>query len=1447
MSPGLEYVLPKDRRRIRAGTVEAEDAFLPAFPSAISRASCRRARGAAGACSTMTRFSSVVIGDAGITVRCAGAIVAAGHELYGIVTGNDRCAEWAAARGIPVLFSPPGRTLRRDEIDELTRGRGVDYLFSVHSVRILSDEVLALAARAAINYHDALLPRYAGLHAGSWAIVRGEPAHGITWHRMTPVIDDGEILAQRSFVLAADENAWSLSGRCTETAIEAFAELLERLSKGRVEGTPQNPAARSYFAGWRLPTPGCVLRLDDDAVNVAAFVRGLDFGAADNPMGIPKVLARDEVFLVSGAEILDRRSGGDPSRVVSSGDDFVDVSTRSRDVRLRLESTAGREGVGSLARLEGTELRAGTPDDGWIASFERQFRRHESYWMSRFGRLAPLVPAELGGGSAAVSRQARLDLSGLELERSSRSDGAHDVLAALLAWLRVEVGQPFDVAFGEPGLTREILARGLGTLVVARPPLRVDVSTGETLTQYSARLREERDQRRPLGTCSIDLPHRVRRLRSASRLLPAVVVALLDETGGGESRAPDVCGVELGVSVDADGRGVTFRSCAGGEGALERLSKRFLEWLHVARTAPDLPILPGRKPGEDLHDMFARWAASDPSMIAVESDTSSWTYGELKERAGRVTAALRRRGVGGESVVAVRTESLVELVTAMLGVLGAGGAFLVIDPAEPPARARRILASAAPDLLLGGPAIHALDPDVPYLSMGIVDADELPLVEGTRPDAGHLAYVAFTSGSSGAPKGVAVERGAISRYVAVAGRAFSIAPGDRVLQLGSPAFDLAYEQIFGALCHGATLVATDGRPYTGTEDLFATCVRHRVTLLDLPTHVWARAARDVARAGLEIPGTVRLTVIGGDEARAPDVRAWLEAARGRSGLVNTYGPTEATIVATAWVAPRDPDAVPDVVPIGVAIDGAEAVVLDESGVPVPDGDGGELWLGGTGLARGYHRRPDLTAERFRVVGARRLYRTGDRARRSADGTLEYLGRVDRQLKIGGHRADPGEVEAAFLAHPDVLDVSVGPTESPEGRQSLAAWLVLREGARIADVRWAVAECLPSYLRPSRVELAESLPRLTGGKVDLEGLRRGWCADGEPGDELSDPVERKLAAIWRQVLGCVAVGRGDDFFELGGDSLSAVDLLASIETTFGTRLPFARLMREATIGALARDVREGLAEAPGCVISLQPRGALPPLFCVHGLGGHLLRLTTLADELRPDQPFFGLQSPGLDDDKPVPETVEELARVFLGEVTMRIGDAPLHVVGMSFGGIVALEIARQAVEQGRDVGLVAMLDTYLSAVLSAPDPPTRSAALTHWARRAIGDRLGRARRRFRRLVGGRDRIERANEYRNFTRVMEANDEAMRRYPLGGYDGAVTFFDASQRSRVVFDEFERRTGCTLDVVPVPGDHLTMYEPPHVSLLAREIRLAMRGYAGRTAASTLSSVRLRRPGAR
>ena len=602
-------------------------------------------------------------------------------------------------------------------------------------------------------------------------------------------------------------------------------------------------------------------------------------------------------------------------------------------------------------------------------------------------------------------------------------------------------------------------------------------------------------------------------------------------------------------------------------------------------------------------------------------------------------------------------------------------------------------------------------------------------------------------------------------------------------------------------------------------------------------------ARDVAERGLPVPASLRLVVIGGEAARRASAEDWRRAAPGVR-LLNTYGPTEATIVATWWEAPLAGDlpvgdAAGDTLPIGRPVPGVEAHVLNEDRRPVEDGEAGELWLGGPGLARGYHRRPELTAERFQLLEeGRRLYRTGDRARRRADGELEYLGRLDRQVKIAGHRVEPGEVEAALRGIAGVADAAVA--LAPGGAR-LQAWVVLdgtAEGS-LGSVRAEAARSLPAWLRPARFTAVAALPRTGAGKLDLAALQEiPALAAAAPAAIPREPVEAALARLWEKVLGTGRVESGDDFFALGGDSLSVLALLGEIERAFGRRVPVARLLAAPTLAALAAEIRgPALGERrtprdrPSCLVPLQTAGSAPPFVCVHGLGGHLLRLIPLARAFAPHRAFLGLQSPGLDDGEPVPESLEELARIFLAGVRRELGEGPLHLGGMSFGGLVAFEMARQAVAAGIEVPFLALLDTDLSEVLPGrkPAPPSRRARLLGALRRFVGDRLGRTRRRLRHLRSGRDAAAKPNEYQGFSRVLRANEAALARYRPDPYAGRVTYFQASPWDPAVFPEFAALTGCELAIVPVPGDHLSQLEPPHVGTLAAELLARLEGEGG------------------
>ncbi|MFE4520384.1 non-ribosomal peptide synthetase, partial [Kitasatospora sp. NPDC056783] len=527
-----------------------------------------------------------------------------------------------------------------------------------------------------------------------------------------------------------------------------------------------------------------------------------------------------------------------------------------------------------------------------------------------------------------------------------------------------------------------------------------------------------------------------------------------------------------------------------------------------------------------LDALFAVQAAGTPHAPAVTDGRRTWTYRELAERADRLAHDLRRRGAAPERTVALVLPRSMELIAAELAVVRAGAAFLPVDPSYPAERRALMLADAAPAIVLDDPAavreiLEAAGPAAPVTAAP------------TSPD--HPAYVIYTSGSTGTPKGVVVTHRGIAGFTEAAVENYAVRPGDRVLQFSSPSFDASVLELFVSVLTGATLVIPPDGPWLG-EELAAVLDEHRITHTLIPP---AALATVPAGAGRHL----RTLIVGAEACPAELVDRWASGRR----MVNSYGPTEATIVAT-WTGPLTAGTGSPT--IGDALPHARVYVLDEAMRPQPPGTDGELYLGGEGVARGYLRRPGLTAARFVAdpfgpPGAR-LYRTGDRARRNADGELEFLGRLDRQVKVRGFRIEPGEIEAALRAHPAVDQAVVVVREDEPGHARLVGYATPADPAAApdpAELRTALAATLPAHLVPAVVVVLDALPLTPQLKVDQRALpapaRQSATGHLAPRTER----ERVLAGLWAEVLGLDAVGADDDFFELGGDSILAARTLA----------------------------------------------------------------------------------------------------------------------------------------------------------------------------------------------------------------------------------------------------------------------------------------------------------------
>jgi amino acid adenylation domain-containing protein len=559
-----------------------------------------------------------------------------------------------------------------------------------------------------------------------------------------------------------------------------------------------------------------------------------------------------------------------------------------------------------------------------------------------------------------------------------------------------------------------------------------------------------------------------------------------------------------------------------------------------------------------LHRLVEEQAARTPEAVALEAGSVRLTYAELVERARDEANRLQEAGVGPGSIVALAAERSPELIVRLLAILQAGAAYLPIDPAYPQDRRDYMLQDSG-----------AIDPSFESLT------SLTSLTSFSSFDPATPAYVIYTSGSTGQPKGVVVPHHAIAAFVRGARDSYNLGPGDRVLQFASISFDTSAEEIWPALASGATLVLRPDDMAASIPHFLRELERLGITCLDLPTAFWHELASGMDAEGLAMPRGLRLVILGGEEALADRLALWRKRVGPSVRLVNTYGPTETTIVATR----RDLSVLTGgVVPIGRPIAGARTYLLDRFFEPVPPGVRGELWIGGSGVARGYLGRPELTAERFvpdpfgEEPGAR-LYRTGDLAVLRPDGDLVFAGRADRQLKVRGYRIEPGEIEAALRLHPALRDAIVD-ARGPGDAKRILAWIVPREGMEApgaSDLRAFLRDRLPEPLLPAAFVPVDNLPLTPSGKVDRRALPEP--AETRPDDvayaEPQSALERTIAEIYRDLLRVGRVGLHDNFFDLGGHSLLIVRAHQKLKEALGKEIAVLDLFRFPTVAALAR--------------------------------------------------------------------------------------------------------------------------------------------------------------------------------------------------------------------------------------------------------------------------------------
>ncbi|MGW2490906.1 amino acid adenylation domain-containing protein [Streptomyces sp. NPDC001606] len=752
-----------------------------------------------------------------------------------------------------------------------------------------------------------------------------------------------------------------------------------------------------------------------------------------------------------------------------------------------------------------------------------------------------------------------------------------------------------------------------------------------------------------------------------------------------------------------------------------------------------------------IHQLVTGQAHRTPGLTAVRCAGEALTYRELDRRADRLARALRHRGVGPGQFVGLLLNRSPRLPVALLAVLKCGAAYVPLDPADPPRRRAALAARADVRLLLTEEDVAALeDGSVP--EDAAPDAPDTPEVPEADPDA--PAYLIHTSGSTGEPKGVVVTHRAVCNRLLWMQAEDPLAPGEKVLQKTPYTFDISVWELFWPLACGGTLVLAEPGGHRDPGYLARLIQDESITTVHF--------VPSMLQAFLDDPASARCTsltrVISGGEALPYEVQERFMAALPGAALHNLYGPTETTIEVTAWAC------VPDgrgTVPIGRPIANTETYILDRYGLPVPLGVQGELYVAGVPLAVGYHGLPELTAERFPVHTlpdgtARRMYRTGDLARQLPDGEIEFLGRVDHQVKIRGFRVEPGETEAVLARHPAVRECAVVPRA---GR--LVAYVV-GEPVGAAELIGFARDRLPAHMLPSAVVRLERMPLTRHGKLDRAALpepaRHRAAAPAPP---VTD-TQARVAAVWERALGTGPVGVHEDFHLAGGDSLTALRLVALLHEEFGARLPVGEVLGHPTVAGQA-----ALLDRSGSGTARERA----PLFLVHPVAGTILCYRELAAALGA---VYTLAATG-------PTTgIETMAAEYLAEIRRVQPRGPYRLGGWSFGGVVAFEIACRLRAEGETVALLALLDSGFPGA----EPPDEETLRAWYLRDAPGADFD---------------------------VFRANVLALGRYRPPVYDGRVLFHRGTDATDV--RPWRERVRGTFDLREVAADHDGIVRHPQV----------------------------------
>lgn len=1147
----------------------------------------------------------VFIGDNALTIRCAKSLLSRGHNIIGLFSSSSQVKAWAETNDIK-LFK---------KLEDI-RDYKFDYLFSVVYYKIIPPDILALSKCHAINYHDSLLPQYAGLNSTSWAILNNEKHHGISWHIMIEGIDSGDILEQEKIKINNDETAFSLNIKCFEMAANLFENLITKIERNCIKKKKQDLKHRTYYSLNKKPHGNGIVIWTNSAEVIESLWRATNFNNYPNRFCISKILIGNEIIIPSKITISGNLSKGSPGTITSITSDSISIATGSHDIMLAGAFNINKDyfsiselGAKYKIKVNDTLLIPNQELLSKIDSLSLELSKFESYWTTKLTNKFedldfPFLLKKENSCSInsnplkLYSKFPELTIFGLLKKHKNIKDPVAIILAAITIYFsKLNNYGPFCLSFTSEALRNEIL--GLESLYSDKVPFDIAYSPDSNLNTILDFVSKSVETLKKNKTYLYDIAFRFSDIAHSSKNIP-VLIDIVNTIDENHCKIENDCKIVIKITQDAKHLQLCFNPsyiddsfeesimsipfiinnivntmCEGNRSLMDFSIMSNSELDEIARWNNNTKIF---EKTSTLVTLFEKQVQKHPLKEAVIYKDVHLTYSQLNDKANQLAHYLANHGITVNSKVPIYVDKGIEMLVGILAIIKLGAAYVPIDNNYTVTRIKHILKDVNPKLILSKATIWdntlknkvvLLDKDWPLIERENHENFNIEITHNTP------LYVIYTSGSTGIPKGVIQTHYNVTRLFDSVENYFNFSHEDTWVLFHSFSFDFSVWEIWGALIYGGTLIIPTYEVTRNTEAFFDLLAEHKISILNqTPSAFYMLQAYDSTNP-IRL-NSLKYIIFGGEQLDCSILKSWIKKyPLGLHKIVNMYGITETTVHVTLKEITTS-DILSSSKSVGKPLPDLKVYILDSKQKILPIGVFGEIYIGGNGLAVEYLNNFELTKQKFpsnpfiskddisKGFDAR-FYKTGDIGRWLANGEIEYLGRNDRQVQVRGFRIELKEVEFHLSSYPNVTKAIVFANDN----NSLTACLITKNSVSLTpfEIKSFLKNKLPEYMIPSYFNFIDVIPLTSSGKIDYKKLLDVSNTAKRINHKYVAPrndLEEKLCQVWQEILKVEKVSIDEDFFMLGGHSLLVVSLASKINSLLKSNISLDTFFKYPTI-------------------------------------------------------------------------------------------------------------------------------------------------------------------------------------------------------------------------------------------------------------------------------------------